>query len=284
MEQFKSNTAFSSDRFMALTKADFTANKSNYIKLAVGAVGVFSAIALLVSIFTVIDINSLKHTASMTGKVLDNAIASRQNTGGMTCFTISLWVLSLGLTILGSLTFSNLNSKRSRISAFMIPASQTEKFLLRFLTYFVGGTVLLLIGLFIGLLICQIAFGGASAAMDEIYSFMNQTFSGYIVTAFILMAILGNSLYALGSSLWPRQSWVKTWVLCMVIQWIGTLILILFSAADIHWFAFFNFLEHNIGLFKWGGLIILALLNIACWVLAWWRYKNTQIIQRFMTK
>lgn len=284
MENIKSNTAFSSDRFMALIKADFTANKSNYIKLAIGATGVFLAIALLISIFTVMDINSHKELASMTGRVVDSAIASRQTTGGMTYFTISMWVLCIGLTVLGSLTFSNLSTKRSRISAFMIPASQTEKFVLRLLTYMVGGTLLLIIGFLIGLLICQIAFGGATAAMAEIFEFLNQDYSCFIVAAFILMALLGNSIYALGSALWPKLSWIKTWVVCMVIQWIGTIILVIVSVADIHWFAFFNFCEQNFGFFKWGGLTILALLNIACWIFAWIRYKSTQIIQRFMTK
>lgn len=284
MGTIESNKAFSSDRFMALVKADFSANKANYMKLAIGTVGVFAAIALLISIFTVMDINSLKHASDMTGQTLDGAIQSRQNTGGMTYFTISMWVLSIGLTVLGSLTFSNLSSKRSRIASFMIPASQTEKFILRFLTYFVAGTILLLISLAVGMAICQIAFGGAGEAMKEICVFFNQDFSGYIVAAFLLMAILGNSLYALGSVIWPKLSWIKTWVVCMVVEWVGALFLMMVSAAHIHWYAFFEFCENNLGLFKWGGLTLLALLNIACWILAWWRYRNTQIIQRFMTK
>lgn len=284
MDTIDTYKAFSSERFTALLKADFTANKSNYIKLAIGAIGVFTAIALLISIFTVIDINSLKHASDLTGRVLDVAIQSRQNTGGMTYFSLSLWVLSIGLTVLGSLTFSNLSSKRSRISAFMVPASRIEKFTMRLLTYLVGGTLLLVIGFFIGMLICQIAFGGAGVAMDELSSFFSQDYSCSITVAFILIALLGNSLYALGSSLWPKLSWIKTWVVIMVVQWAGALLLMMVSAAHISWYAFFHFFEINIDLLKWGGLTLLALLNIACWVIAWWRYKNTQIIQRFMTK
>lgn len=284
MDTIDTYKAFSSERFTALLKADFTANKSNYIKMAIGAIGVFTAIALLISIFTVIDINSLKHASDLTGRVLDVAIQSRQNTGGMTYFSLSLWVLSIGLTVLGSLTFSNLSSKRSRISAFMVPASRIEKFTMRLLTYLVGGTLLLVIGFFIGMLICQIAFGGAGVAMDELSSFFSQDYSCSITVAFILIALLGNSLYALGSSLWPKLSWIKTWVVIMVVQWAGALLLMMVSAAHISWYAFFHFFEINIDLFKWGGLTLLALLNIACWVIAWWRYKNTQIIQRFMTK
>ena len=190
MTHIKSNTAFSSQRFKALMRADFTANKSNYLKLAIGTVGVFTAIALLISIFTVIDINSLKHASSMTGRIFDGAIQSRQNTGGMTYLTISIWVICVLVTVLGSLTFSNLSSKRSRISALMTPASQTEKFLLRLLSYLVGGSFLLIVGFLIGLGICQIAFGGGEVTCDNLSSFFSQEYSGSITAAFILMTLL----------------------------------------------------------------------------------------------
>lgn len=284
MENPVSNNAFSSERFTSLLKADFIANRSNYLKLVIGSVGIFTAIALLVSIFTVIDINSLKHMSEMTGRIMDGAIHSRQNTGGMTYLTLSLWIISIGLTVLGSLTFSNLSSKRSRISAFMLPASRLEKFTLRLLIYLVAGSLLLIIGLLIGLLICQIAFEGASVAMEEVSEFFDQEYAFAITAAFILMGLLGNSLYALGSSLWPKLSWIKTWVVVMIAQWIGAILLMMVSSANVSWYAFFSFCEQNIGFFKWGGLLFLALLNIVCWILAWWRYKDTQIIQRFMTK
>ncbi len=280
----KENKYFSSERFATLAKADIAVNKSNYLKMIIGGTGVFVAVSLLVSILALIDINSLKQMSELTGRAVDEAIRIKQSTYGSTYAGLSVWIFCLGLTVLGSLTFSNLSSKRKRISALMLPASESEKFLFRLLTYLVAGSILLLIGFFIGLCICQIIFGGGWVVFDEIGGFFNQEFSGWIVSAFILMALLGNSIYTLGSALWPKLSWIKTWVILIAIQWIGTIVMIILSSTDISWHTFFMFWADHFSLLRWTGVSLLAILNIACWVLAWLRFRNTQIIQRFMTK
>ena len=284
MEKTESIKAFSTERFSTLLRSDLTVNKGNYIKIAIAALGVFAALAFLLSINAVIDINSLKQVTDLTGRNFENAISTKQMSYGTMYLAISLWLLCIGLTVLGSLTFSNFSSKKLRISALMIPASRIEKFSLRVLLYFVGGTVLLIIGFLLGIAICEIAFGGGSPAMDSIFNFMNEDFSGSITAAFILIALLGNSLYALGSSIWPKLSWIKTWVVIMVMQWVCALIVMMISATHINWYSFFTFADVHVHFFKWTMLTTLAILNIVCWALAWWRYKNTQIIQRFMTK
>lgn len=278
------NKSFSSERFSALMKADFALNKSNYLKLFIGGTGVFVAVALLVSVLAVIDINSLKNLSELTGRVVDDAIKVKQQSYGAIYTSISIWIYSIGLTVLGSLTFSNLSSKRKRISALMIPASRVEKFTLRVLVFLFGGIVALLIGFFIGTCICQIVFGGGWEGFKEFDVFIDHEYSGSIISAFILMTLLGNSIYALGSALWPKLSWIKTWVIMMILQWIGTFLMIILSTSDISWYSFFSFWAGHISFLQWSGLSALAILNIACWVLAWVRYRNTQIVQRFMTK
>ncbi len=281
----KDNKSFSSDRFTSLMKADLAVNKSNYIKLIIGGSGVFIAIALLVSILALLAINGVKNNIEMSPEIIKEAIKYHQQSYGAAYTAISVWVFCIGLTVLGSLTFSNLSSKRKRISALMIPASKAEKFILDIVVYLIGGTIALLVGFFIGLGVCQIIFGGGEVTYDNVYSFFfNESASGTIITAFILMALLGNSIYALGSSLWPKLSWIKTWVIMMVIQWVGTIAMIILSTADISWYSFFMFWDGHLSLLKWTGITVLAILNIVCWVLAWWRYRNVQIIQRFMTK
>lgn len=280
----KENKWFSIERFSALMKANFAVNKSNYIKIIIGGIGAFAAVALLISILAIIDINSLKQISALSEFSFEDAIKTKQQSYGSVYITISIWIFSLGLTILGSLTFHNLSSKKQRISSFMIPASQAEKFILSVLIYLVGGTLILIIGMFIGLVISQIAYGGGTVVYDGFFSFINIDYSGTLIAAFILMVLLGNSIYAFGSSLWPKLSWIKTWVVLTVIQWIGTIIMIVLSSADISWRSFFIFWEGHISLLQWTGLSLLSLLNIACWVFAWYRYQNTQIVQRFMTK
>lgn len=265
-------------------KADLAVNKSNYLKLFIGGTGVFVAIALLIGIIAIIDINSLRQASELTGRVFEEAIKSKQESYGAGYLGISIWIFGLGITILGSLTFSNLSSKRKRISAFMIPASQAEKFLLRVLIYLVAGSLSLLIGLIIGLGISQIAYGGAFLALENVIKFLHEDLAGSIIVALFLMVLLSNSLYSLGSSLWPKLSWIKTWVVMMVLEWVGAIVMIIVSTADISWYSFFMYWDNHITLLKWVGISLLTVLNIACWVLAWIRYHNTQIIQRFMTK
>lgn len=280
----KEKNCFSSERFTSLVKADIAIYRSNYIKMIIGGTGIFIALALLVSILALIDINSLKQVSELTGRIMDDAIKARQYTYGNSYTAISVWIFCIGLTVLGSLTFNNMSSKRKRISSLMIPASQSEKFALRFIIFLIAGSLTLIIGFLIGLCICQIVFGGGWIAFKELGIFLNREFSGTIIAAFILLALLGNSIYTLGSALWPKLSWIKTWVILMIIQWIGTIMMIIISSADISWYSFFTFWHDHISLLKWTGLSLLIVLNIACWVLSWIRFRNTQIIQRFMTK
>ncbi len=280
----KENKTFSWDRFSVLMKADLAVNKSNYVKLAIGSLGIFAALAILISIIAIIDINSLKHVAELTERSFEEAIQTKQSTFGSMYLGISIWIFCIGITVLGSLTFSNLSTKRQRISSLMLPASQIEKFILRFLIYFVAGTLMLLIGMLIGLGISQLAYGGGHIALEDAFSYINKGISGTIITFLILSTILGNSIYALGSALWPKLSWIKTWIVMMVLEWIGVIFLTFISAADISWYSFFMFWKDHVSLLKWTGLSALAILNIACWVFAWLRYRNTQIVQRFMTK
>lgn len=275
---------FSKERFYALLKSDLTVNKGNYIKLAIATLGVFAALAFMISINAVMDINSLKESTGLAVRTIEGTIASY----GSMYLLISLWISGIGLTVLGSLTFNNFSSKRKRISALMTPASRLEKFTLRLLIYFVCGFILLILGLLLGFGICQIAFGAWVPTFNTISDFFDIEYSGYIITSIILMAFLGNSIYALGSALWPKLSWIKTWVIMMVIQWAGAIFLMILAAIDINWKDFFNFIRYfnsdNAWILFSCFIAILAILNIACWIFAWWRYKNTQIIQRFMTK
>lgn len=280
----KNNKSFSSDRFSSLMKADLTVNKSNYIKMIIGGSGVFIAIALLVSIFALIAINGVKNNTALTPEIMEGAIKGYQETYAYAYSGIAMWVFSIGLTVLGSLTFSNLSSKIKRISTLMIPASKAEKFILNVLVYLVGGSITLTIGFFIGLGMCKIIFNGSFAGENFFHYMFGATATGTVITIVTLWVLFGNSIYALGSSLWPKLSWIKTWVILMVLQWIGTIVLIIFATSDISWASLFFFWEEHLALLKWTGITVLAILNIICWILAWWRYKNVQIIQRFMTK
>ncbi|MDE5586472.1 MAG: hypothetical protein K2I92_09120 [Muribaculaceae bacterium] len=280
------NKSFSLPRFQALMKSDFLINKGTYIKLAATVIGCFIALAILISIFAMNDINSFIKLkgSTMTDLNLESLIQSRRYSYSSILLTLCFWVISIALTIFGSLTFSSLSSKKQRISTFMLPASLSEKYILRMLVYFVGGAITLLVGCLLAILIAQFTFAGS--AFHDIFKDWNHIWEGesfYVTMLGSIAVILGEAIYTLGSSLWPKLSWIKTWLVVMVIQWIGGVFLIsgLFSGID---FAYLVRFFDSGEVLSWTLASIMTITIIVCWYLAWRRFRNTQIIQRFMTK
>lgn len=277
------NNTFSSERFGLLAKSDFLINKGNYIKFIIAVIGVFVAIAVLVSINAISSINELTDTSGNFG----HEIELKKMTFSQIYLTISIWVISLGMTVLGSLTFCNLSSKKRRISTFMIPASLFEKFILRILIYIILGSIVLMIGYLLGIGIIELSFGGVHEWLKTAKSLLIvldvPNVSGLLTTIGILWALFGMSLYVLGSSLWPRLSWVKTWMIITVLQWIFAIIFIvgIFSGFDFEDFITKTIISKG---FLWTVISILSVFTVACWTIAWWRFSNTQIVQRFMKK
>ena len=152
------------------------------------------------------------------------------------------------------------------------------------LFYFIGGSLTLIIGCLFACIIAQVTFAGS--AFIDILKDWHQIWDGesfYITMLGIIAIILGNAIYTLGSSLWPKLSWIKTWLVMMVIQWVGGIFLIsgLFSGIDYSYMI--KFLDSGDVLF-WIVFSIFTIMIIVCWYLAWQRFRNTQIIQRFMSK
>ncbi|MDE5849309.1 MAG: hypothetical protein K2H38_04130 [Muribaculaceae bacterium] len=267
-------------------RSDFLVNKGTYIKLAATAIGCFIALAILISIIAMNDINSFfkLNESSFSKSALEGLIQSRRYSYSSILLTLCFWIVSIAMTVFGSLTFSSLSSKKRRISTFMLPASLSEKYFQRMLVYLVGGTLTLLIGCMFAILIAQITFAGS--AFLEILKDWNHIWDGesfYITMLGCVSVILGNAIYTLGSSLWPKLSWIKTWLVVMVIQWIGGIFLItgLFSGID---FAYLVKIFDSGEVLFWCITSIMAIMIIVCWYFAWRRFHNTQIIQRFMTK
>ena len=280
------NKGFSWTRFQALMKSDFLINKGTYFKLAATVIGFFIALAILISIFAMNDINSFikYNSSSMNDSILEDMIQSRRYSYSSTLLVMCFWIVSIALTVFGSLTFSSLSTKKQRISTFMLPASLSEKYFLRMFVYFVGGILTLLIGCLLAVVIAQFTFAG-SAFVDILkdWKYIWDGESFYITMLGCIMVVLGNAIYTLGSSLWPKLSWIKTWLVVMVIQWTGGLFIISGLFSGINFSHIVKFLDSGEVLF-WILVSIMTTIIIVCWGVAWWRFKNTQIIQRFMTK
>ena len=279
---YTENQTFSFVRFKQLLASDISINKSKYLKIVLAVLGCFMTAAILITIFALDDINDLKERGLT--RFIEISILDHQDYYQIFSFMLAAVVL----TIAGSLTFSSMSSKKGRIATFMTPASMTEKFLLRFLVFCVGGFLLFLICYLIGLLEICLTFG-----KKEILFHMFNSSSLHdicvMLTVLCLPMLFSNSLYALGSSIWPRNSWVKTWIAQQVF---GILMLFLgafgffsFTPRFLHWL---SHLLNNIGYAEnvifWGYIAINIALIALCWALAWRRFRSTQITQRFMMR
>lgn len=288
MENLKcqdASSAFSGKRFFTLLKSDFRINGSHYMKLAFAAVGCFVALSVLVCIAAINDINSFNSlNPDLTESVRESISNTKRGTYGATFTIWSLVIASILLTVFGSLTFSNLANKRARISAFMIPASRFEKFALRALVYFFFGLITIIVGIIIGAIIAQISFK-AFPDISPTLRFFDEDFAWLLTGILFLGFLLGNAIYTLGSSLWPKLSWIKTWILLNVVEWIfGILLMIgLFSDQNLA-YQLGLWLDENGSVPFYIFISVEALLIVACWVGAWFRYRSTQIVQLFMKK
>ena len=283
-EQIQSET-FSLNRFTTLLKSDFIINKGSYLKVLLTVIGCFMAVAILVSIHQISEINNIiRLNSALTEEQLEDILYVKRINGGGLIIFFGLALMSLGLTVFGSLTFSSMSDKRHRIVTLMQPASINEKFLLRTLLYLVGGFALLVIGFFTGVLIGELSFGGAVTVWDSIEIFRKDADAIYETVIVVLWILCGNAIYTLGSALWPKMSWFKTWIVMTVVQWIFGIMLIsgLFSGYDFE--RMIESLVKEETLLLWSIISAEIVVIGACWVLAWWRFRNTQIIQVFMKK
>lgn len=284
---FTENQTFSFPRFWQLLKSDMRIYKPKYLRIVIAAIGCFLSAAIIISIFAVKAYQELE-IDPINASYPDKTEELRLYVGYY--YLISLFILSVGMTILGSLTFSSMSSKSGRIATLMMPASMAEKFLLRFFIYFIGGILLLVVGFYIGYLELFITLPIKEALIMEIKvpvanmpTFMKIIM---VMTVFVVLNyLLAYSFYTLGSALWPRTSWLKTWVVQQVLGILSFIIGLL---------GFWHYLPEFIRTYVEGvvdgeplfWVVVGAglLLVICLWALAWWRFKTTQIVQRFMNR
>lgn len=287
--EYNDNKAFSGRRFMTLLKSDFKVNGNHYMKLAFAAIGCFVAVSVLVSIMAINDINNVYKcidnypgTVDLSGQ--ERILDGQRATYGTALMFLCLVIASIMLTIFGSLTFSNLANKRERITAFMIPASRSEKFALRALIYFFFGIITIIVGTLVAALIAQLSFN-AYNDYSQVVDFFRQDFAWPLTWIMLLALLFGGALYTLGSSMWPKLSWLKTWILVNVVEWIFGILLMAGVFSDHNWiYLLERYLDKNEYLFYYMIIVSECLLIAACWIGSWFRYRSTQIVQLFMKK
>lgn len=189
----------------------------------------------------------------------------------------------LMVMILGSLTFRSMSSKSKRIKNMMLPASKSEKYWSNVLIYVVMGNLLLLVSA----IICDTIVSGFCGHLPCMFEFFKEIriVDGKEILALILLIgilyILPQSVYVLGSAIWPKRSFIKTFVALFVIQVVISILLP----------PFFNLFNVSTDSVSSDGVIYLRIclallaiygLSVGTYYLAWVRFKRMELVQRFM--
>lgn len=283
------NQTFDLQRFYTLFKSDIALNKGTYIKMASGILGVFLFVSLVISLTAK---NSLSGIAEGTLVPLfdvdypnETLVHHEITKFSFVYLFVSYLVASFVLTVLGSVTFSSLSEKKSRISTFMLPASMAEKFWSKFAIHTCLGSLVILVSWLLGFFVAKLTFGAFWTMRPLFGQIEGEQFRMVVkmMTCFILWMYVGNAVFAFGSALWPRLSWLKTWIVLTCIQWIAGILLIVdaFNGYDIGYLFGKCITENNV---LWVCLSFMVVVIAGFWAAAWWRFRTSQIVQLFMRK
>lgn len=274
---------FDKERFVQLLKYDVVRNWRNHVSFAIGAFLAHFAVQFGMIYFSVKNMyNSLPERA---GNICRDAASIS--------FVVSYIVFSVAL----SLMFANLKTKPKRIAYLMLPATNVEKFLSRFLLFTLGAGVVNFVAFVFADLLRMLALSGmwvrVNSAVPEAFCCIQAAFTeflqswsrfSYTGTSEGLYALFSFSLlllqfvlFVLGSVLFRNRAFLKT-AACLL--GLGIFMSVLVSSVTC------MSLKNTIFLtlvFDYWLLVITQLFFVLEVVLLWFSYrlfKRMQVVSR----
>lgn len=207
----------------------------------------------------------------------------------ISCFPIALIICS-------SFFFESMQSKQKKIATLMAPATYLEKFLTRFAIYIILPIFVFIAGCIIAESIRFITFF-IFYPSGEIINFMDyqslienlkseKIAFFYAITLYVLSSIAAASIYILGSSIWPKLALLKTMAAQCIISFItliSTIIAGISGALKGSADAIDNILsslDWSTTSYLWLIYAFLIIFSITNMVIAYFRFKESEIIQR----
>lgn len=272
------DTFFSAPRFMNLCRKEMVENwKSNILRMV-----------LLYGIMTVVMIWNGCF-------VYDRSYNNVESNDQMWMFLLLVFVWSLwGFGCLSaSFTMEKMKSKASRLSVLMTPATPFEKYFSRWLISTVVYLVVFLIAYkladYTRVLIFSITYPDnvSITPVDLLHTVGKRDHyvlveDNWAIVALIASYLFTQSCFVLGSSIWPKNSFLKTFAAGVII----TIVYASLTGIIIKSFLINNmrnpfeteFVSRDAGFGLMTAVFMLfALLN---WVLAYFRFKESEIINR----
>ena len=205
-----------------------------------------------------------------------------------------MWMILIMGLLSASFIMEKMKSKTNRIACLMTPATMFEKFFSRWVVFTFGYLIAFLIAFKLAdwtrVLIYTMGYPEidviASLPLCHLVGDEQSTYwPAFENSRYFLLAIsfyfAAQSLFVLGSSIWPKNAFVKTVAACVVIAIvfisIAATVVSIFEHKRIYGMGF-SMTEEDMMSLSMIGLFILTCFN---WMLAYFRFKESEIINRW---
>jgi hypothetical protein len=250
------NQVFSFERYLALLKTYLIENGKTIGLYTV----VFFGITILIESFLGLKLQEYETALPLIGMYI-------------------FCVITMGTALSSSLMFSTMQDKAGRIGTLMLPASHVEKFAVRttvyLILYIITATIVIFIGEGVRYLCAPQDYVGC---LDILKVLRDETFLKYAWLILSSSVVSSHAIFTLGSILWPRKSFLKTYAVMVAIQIAIAIIVPISIVGD-----YFNSITGiDIESYKiWMYLFSLA-YSAVFYVIAFILFRRAQVIQRFM--
>nr|WP_320059922.1 hypothetical protein [uncultured Bacteroides sp.] len=272
------DTFFDMHRFMTLCRKEMVESwKVNLLRVAL----MYGAMAVVLSF-----IGYNTYSSSSTSQMAAHAIQD----SSLIAF---VWFGFIFACLSASFIMEKMKTKTSRLSALMTPATSFEKFFSRWVVFTVVFMLVFLIAFLLAdytrVLICMLSFPEIDTvrAVELKYLFTNNGayFNIFHSVAQFLLFISGylflQSCFVLGSSIWPKNAYLKTFVAGLFLVITYSLLGVGFAKLFLGDSHSFNFaLDLSEETITSAASVCLACLALFNWTLAYFRFKEAEIINR----
>lgn len=199
---------------------------------------------------------------------------------------LSIMFAAVGCVV-ASMTFANMKTKESRIASILLPDTAFDKFLVRWIAVVPMLFLIMIAGFYLTeisrILVFKLSNDGETIANCGVYcrmlnpwfmmGFGESEISNGIRTSFIASYFFSQSFYILGAILWPKLSFIKTFVALWVLQTIFSIVLIALRNIDI---------DANIDVRQFLNLIAAAEIMgaLIIYLLSYLRFRHSQVVYK----
>lgn len=269
----KEKNLFSFSRLLLIGKRDVIENWRHLLLSLGGLLGALSLIGILCAV------SYSSHIASSSGDIMDVEIG---------WFAVALSIVGI---ILASSSFKSLSAPVTALPSLMLPASQFEKFLYRWLIavplFMIVASLTAYLADWVRVLFTSWVYGVDMSPVDWISEITVKHFSGRTAAfpwVMLLYYLMVQSFFLLGSVVWSRARFIKTFVCLIAIfiiygrvgMWVYKLMTPdgVYGIVPPQWF-------NNDEIVFAVAMTILAVITLFNYALCYMRYREAEIINRW---